>query len=140
EATHGIKGYSATRQFTASHFDYLNSYEFGGQDAGGTPFFPPSTNADVYPGTVTLFYYNNLIHDYLYSIGFTEALWNFQQDNFGRGGAGKDAIFAETQDGSGTDNSNFGTPNEGSNPRMQMFVFTDANFRRSDGSLDFDVV
>jgi len=140
EATQGIKGYSPTRQFTASYFDYINSYEFGGVDAGGTPFFPPSTFADVYPGTVTLFYYNNLVHDYLYSIGFTEALWNFQQDNFGRGGAGSDGISAQVQDGSGTDNANFGTPDDGGYPRMQMYLFTQASFRRSDGDLDFDVV
>jgi hypothetical protein len=140
EATHGIKGYSPTRQFTASYFDFVNSYEFGNVDAGGTPFFPPSSFADVYPGAVSLFYYNNLIHDYLYSIGFTEALWNFQQDNFGKGGAGQDGVSAQVQDGSGTDNANFGTPADGGYPRMQMYLFTEGTFRRSDGDLDFDVV
>jgi Fungalysin metallopeptidase (M36)/Fungalysin/Thermolysin Propeptide Motif len=140
EGTQGIKGYDANRQFTASRFDFTNSYEFGGVDAGGTPFFPPSTFADVYPGTTTLFYYNNLIHDYLYSIGFTEQLWNFQQDNFGKGGAGGDGISAQVQDGSGTDNANFSTPGDGTTPRMQMYLFTDANARRADGDLDFDVV
>jgi hypothetical protein len=140
EATHGIKGYSATRQFTAAYFDFLNTYERSGVNAGGTPFFPPSTNTDVYPGTLTLFYYNNLIHDYLYSIGFTESLWNFQQDNFGKGGAGADGISAQVQDGSGTNNANFGTPDDGGYPRMQMFLFTESSFRRSDGDFDFDVV
>ncbi|MFL6212900.1 MAG: M36 family metallopeptidase [Blastocatellia bacterium] len=140
EATQGIRGYSANRQFIASYFDYANSYEFGNVDAGGTPFFPATADTDVYPGAVTLFYYNNLIHDYLYSIGFTEEMWNFQQDNFGRGGAGNDAISAQVQDGSGTDNANFGTPDDGSYPRMQMYLFTSGSFRRSDGDLDFDVV
>lgn len=140
EATQGIRGYSPNRQFIAPYYDYTNSYEFAGTDAGGTPFFPASANADVYPGAVTLFYYNNLIHDYLYSVGFTEGLWNFQQDNFGRGGAGNDAISAQVQDGSGTDNANFGTPDDGAYPRMQMYLFTSSSFRRSDGDLDFDVV
>ena len=140
EATHGIRGYSGNRQFTASYFDFVNGYEFGNVDAGGTPFFPPSSFADVYPGTLSLFYYNNLIHDYLYGIGFTESLWNFQQDDFGRGGAGQDAVSAQVQDGSGTDNANFGTPADGGTPRMQMFLFTEGTFRRSDGDLDFDVV
>jgi hypothetical protein len=140
ETTQGIKGYSPTRQFTESRFDFLNSYEFGGVDAGGTPFYPPSADPDVYPGTLTLFYYNNLIHDYLYSIGFTESLFNFQQDNFGKGGAGKDGVSVNAQDGSGTDNANFGAPADGSTPRMQMFLFTDGGFRRSDGDLDWDVV
>jgi len=140
EATHGIRGYSQGRQFNASYFDFINSYEFGGANAGGTPFFPPSSFPDVYPGAVTLFYYNNVIHDYLYSIGFTEELWNFQQDNFGKGGAGQDAVSLQVQDGSGTNNANFGTPADGAYPRMQMFLFTESSFRRSDGDLDFDVV
>jgi hypothetical protein len=140
EASHGIKGYSANRHFDASYFDYVNSYEYGGADAGGTPFFPASANADVFPGTTSLFFYTNLMHDYLYSIGFTEATWNFQQDNFGKGGAGADALSAQVQDGSGTDNANMGTPNDGSAPRMQMYLFTESGFRRSDGSFDFDVV
>ncbi|MCA1594509.1 MAG: M36 family metallopeptidase [Acidobacteria bacterium] len=141
ETTHGIKGFSLTRQFLANYFDYTMGYEFGGVDAAGDPVvYPASANPDVYPGTVSLFYYNNVVHDYLYSIGFTEATWNFQQDNFGKGGAGHDGISAQVQDGSGTDNANFGTPNDGSNPRMQMFLFTDGGFRRSDGDFDFDVV
>ena len=137
ETTKGIRGFALSRQFTATYFDYINSYERGGVDAGGTPFFPPSANPDVYPDTLTLFYYNNLVHDYLYSIGFTESLWNFQQDNFGRGGAGKDAVSAQVQDGSGTDNANMGTPAEGSNPTMQMYLFTEASSfaRRADGDL-----
>ena len=140
EATHGIRGYSLGRKFTSSYFDFINAYEFGNVNAGGTPFFPSSCFPDVYPGALTLFYYNNLLHDYLYSIGFTEGLWNFQQDNFGKGGAGQDAVSAQVQDGSGTNNANFGTPADGGHPRMQMFLFTENSFRRSDGDFDFDVV
>ena len=140
ETTHGIKGYSANRNFGASYFDFINSYEYGGVNAGGTPFFPPSTFPDVYPGAVTLFYYNNIMHDYLYSIGFTEPLFNFQQDNFGRGGSGRDAVSVQVQDGSGTNNANMGTGADGGSPRMQMFLFTENTFRRSDGDFDFDIV
>jgi Fungalysin metallopeptidase (M36)/Fungalysin/Thermolysin Propeptide Motif len=129
ETTPGIKGFSATRQFLAPYFDFTSSYEIDN-----------SANPDVFPGTLTLFYYNNIIHDYLYSIGFTEATWNFQQDNFGKGGAGNDAVSLQVQDGSGTNNANFSTPNDGGRPRMQMFLFTDSSFRRSDGDFDWDVV
>lgn len=139
ETTHGVRGFSANRQFSQNYFDFINSYEYGGVDAADG-VFPPSTFPDVYPGTTTLFYFNNLLHDYLYSVGFTEPLWNFQQDNFGRGGAGKDAVSAQVQDGSGTNNANFGTPADGGTPRMQMFLFTEDTFRRSDGDFDFDVV
>jgi hypothetical protein len=135
ETSHGIKGFSLTRQFTAPYFDFTNSYEYGTVNG-----INPTSNADVFPGTVTLFYFNNIMHDYLYSIGFTEATWNFQQDNFGKGGAGADGVSAQVQDGSGTNNANFGTPNDGSAPRMQMFLFTETGFRRTDGDFDFDVV
>src|SRR4030095_2185325 len=102
-------------------------------------FSPTQTEQDACPGTVSLFYYTNILHDYLYSIGFTEATWNFQQDNFGKGGAAGDAPSAQVPHGSGTDNANMGTPNDGSAPRMQMYLFTQGGFRRSDGSFDFDV-
>ncbi|HEX5083182.1 MAG TPA: M36 family metallopeptidase [Blastocatellia bacterium] len=90
-----------------------------------------------------LFYFNNIIHDFSYRLGFTESAGNFQTNNFGRGGTGNDSVRAEAQDGSGTNNANFGTPPEGSRPRMQMFLFTrgtaDLNDDR-DGDFDGDVV
>ncbi|MBC7930186.1 MAG: M36 family metallopeptidase, partial [Rubrivivax sp.] len=140
EGSHGIRGFSASRKFTATYFDYVMGYEYGGVNAGGTPFYPASSNPDVYPATVTLFYYNNIMHDYMYSIGFNEQMWNFQQDNFGKGGIGHDGLSAQVQDGSGTNNANMGTSADGSGPRMQMYLFTEDVFRRSDGDFDFDVV
>ena len=73
---------------------------------------------------VNLFYWNNIIHDVLHLHGFDEASGNFQENNYGNGGAGSDSVNAEAQDGSGTNNANFGTPSDGSNPRMQMFTWT----------------
>jgi extracellular elastinolytic metalloproteinase len=91
----------------------------------------------------SLFYFNNIMHDFSYGLGFTESAGNFQTNNFGRGGTGNDSVRAEAQDGSGTNNANFGTPPEGSRPRMQMFLFTrgtsDLNDDR-DSSFDGDVV
>jgi len=143
EATQGIRGYSATRQFTSPFFSYTASYEYGGVNAtesGGLVSYPPSSDSDVPPAVVNLFNLNNIIHDYLHDIGFTEPMWNFQQDNFGRGGAGGDGVSVQVMDGSGTNNANFGTPAEGSTPRMQMYLFTEDSFRRSDGAFDWDVV
>ncbi len=70
-----------------------------------------------------LFYWSNIIHDVYYQYGFDEVAGNFQANNYGRGGVGGDYVFAEAQDGSGTDNANFATPVDGSNPRMQMYVW-----------------
>ena len=86
-----------------------------------------------------LFYYNNIMHDFSYRLGFTETARNFQTNNYGRGGLGNDSVRAEAQDGSGTNNANFATPPDGQRPRMQQFLFTSPNPDR-DSSMDGDVV
>lgn len=86
-----------------------------------------------------LFYYNNIMHDFSYNLGFTETAGNFQVNNFGRGGTGNDSVRAEAQDGSGTNNANFATPPDGQRPRMQQYLFTAPNPDR-DSSVDGDVV
>ncbi len=83
--------------------------------------------------TTNLFYWNNIMHDVWYEYGFNEASGNFQENNYGKGGIGSDSVNADAQDGSGTNNANFGTPPDGSNPRMQMFLFTNPT---RDGDLD----
>ena len=60
-------------------------------------------------------------------------------NNYGRGGAGNDSVRAEAQDGGGTNNANFGTPADGSRPRMQMYIWTSPNPDR-DGDLDAGIV
>ncbi|MEN0047224.1 MAG: T9SS-dependent M36 family metallopeptidase [Bacteroidota bacterium] len=70
-----------------------------------------------------LFYWNNIMHDLTYQYGFTEAAGNFQENNYGKGGAGSDFVFADGLDGAGTNNANFSTPPDGGNPRMQMFLW-----------------
>ncbi len=105
--------------------------------------FPFSTAVD--PRTqqaavvTNLFYYNNVMHDFSYGLGFTESARNFQTNNFGRGGTGNDSVRAEAQDGSGTNNANFATPPDGQRPRMQQYLFTGPNPDR-DSSVDSDVV
>lgn len=75
--------------------------------------------------TTNLFYVNNIMHDIWYHYGFDEASGNFQENNYGNGGLGGDSVFADAQDGERTNNANFITPPEGSNPRMQMFLFSE---------------
>jgi extracellular elastinolytic metalloproteinase len=84
----------------------------------------PGTTANRAVAVQNLFYLNNRIHDVLYAAGFNEAELNFQENNFSRGGAGSDSVNAEAQDGGGIDNANFATPNDGQNPRMQMYLWT----------------
>jgi Zn-dependent metalloprotease len=105
--------------------------------------FPFSTAVD--PRTqqaaivTNLFYFNNIMHDFSYNLGFTETAGNFQTNNFARGGTGNDSVRAEAQDGSGTNNANFATPPDGQRPRMQQYLFTAPTPDR-DSSVDSDVV
>ena len=75
----------------------------------------------------------------MYAFGFTESAGNFQQNNFGKGGVGNDAVLADAQDGSGTNNANFSTPADGSPGRMQMYIFTGPTPHR-DGDVDMEIV
>ncbi len=99
-------------------------------DAGATlifdyPFNLPEPPVNFLNGAITnLFYMNNLMHDIMYQYGFDEASGNFQSNNYDNGGSGGDFVYADAQDGSGTNNANFGTPPDGSNPRMQMYLWT----------------
>ena len=123
-------------------------------------------DADRDAATTQLFYYTNVMHDWLYAHGFDEASGNFQVDNFTRGGSGSDPVLAEAQDGwdfgcvndmgtqdTGDDlpirclnNANFGTPADGSSPRMQMYMWAptlvpwNPTMPYRDGDVDGDVI
>lgn len=85
---------------------------------------PPAVYEDA--AITNLFYWNNLVHDVWYLYGFDEASGNFQETNYTGEGTGSDFVFADAQDGSGINNANFGTPPDGNNPRMQMFLWNTA--------------
>ena len=143
---HDTNGASGA-EFTITRGNNTHAYEDGDNpgyspDGGGglTFNFPINetySNADQSEDAVitNLFYWNNIIHDVVYQYGFDEASGNFQENNYGNGGADSDYVNAEAQDGSGTCNANFGTPADGGNPTMQMYV---CNSR--DGDLDNGVI
>ncbi|MEM7186055.1 MAG: M36 family metallopeptidase [Bacteroidota bacterium] len=122
-------------EFTVTRGNNANAYDDGDNqgyqpDAGssleftGYPFDQNYTSGNPFEDAAitNLFYWTNIIHDVLYVYGFDEASGNFQENNYGNGGAGSDSVNSEAQDGSGTCNANFGTPGDGNNPRMQMYV------------------
>ncbi|NIK72691.1 hypothetical protein FHS56_000177 [Thermonema lapsum] len=117
-----------------------NVYAYEDTNADNVPGYSPNGGAslnfdfpldvgqqrpDLFQDAVitNLFYWNNIIHDVFYHYGFDEVSGNFQQNNYGRGGIGNDAVNAEAQDGSGTNNANFATPPDGNKPRMQMYLW-----------------
>lgn len=138
------------------HFDYTFS------NGWGTSGVLPTSGADRDAVVTQLFYYTNWFHDYVYALGFTEGQGNFQNDNFGNGGTGGDAVRAEADDsyGDGTtelckdsddndipcrNNANFNTNGaDGSVPRMQMYVgevdLGGGTFRRTQRAMNRDTV
>ncbi len=126
---------AAGAEFTVTKGNNVDAYDDGDNpgyqpDGGallnftGYPFSEIYSSSNPYEDAsiTNLFYWNNIIHDVMYKYGFDEESGNFQENNYGNGGAGSDYVYAEAQDGSGTCNANFGTPPDGSNPTMQMYV------------------
>ncbi len=98
----------------------------------------PTTPDNQKAALVNMFYWVNRYHDILYLFGFNEASGNFQTVNFGGQGFGNDAVRAEAQDGSGTNNANFSTPADGNPGRMQMYLWTGTPQR--DGDFDQGII
>ncbi|CAD7796785.1 hypothetical protein CHRY9390_00058 [Chryseobacterium aquaeductus] len=114
--------------------DIANSDQPGFSPDGGIsrnfnfPFSINGTPASNRNAAITnLFYVNNKVHDIFYKFGFTESARNFQQNNFGKGGAGNDYVIAEAQDSGGLNNANFTTPSDGNKPLMQMYLWSTIN-------------
>ena len=117
------------------HWNYTWNDPWGASVAGAEADLP-LTGADRDAVVTQLFYYTNWYHDYAYDLGFTETARNFQNDNFGLGGSGGDAVEAESDanftgqqcDSGGNpvkclNNANFNANGaDGTKPRMQMYV------------------
>ncbi|KAF9056986.1 Fungalysin metallopeptidase-domain-containing protein [Panaeolus papilionaceus] len=99
----------------------------------------PTVQVNLDAARVNAFYLVNTIHDVTYRYGFTESSFNFQSNNFGKGGKGNDPVLISVQDASGTNNANFATPADGSSGTMRMFLWTRTSPMR-DGALENDIV
>ena len=97
----------------------------------------PVTYVDA--AVTNLFYWNNQVHDIFHHYGFDEQSGNFQENNFGRGGLGNDAVIANAQDGSGYNNANFATPPDGQRGQMRMYVWDITEVAR-DGDLESGII
>lgn len=133
--TNGVAGaeYTTTRgnnAFAYADISVPNGFNTGDVTVDGGPSltFAPPLNLSQLPSTyreasvTQVFYTTNMLHDTLYHYGFDEASGNFQQTNYSGNGLGGDAVNAETQDYSGTDNANFNTPPDGMTPTMQVYL------------------
>ncbi|KAF8878443.1 Fungalysin metallopeptidase-domain-containing protein [Infundibulicybe gibba] len=75
------------------------------------------------------FYVINTMHDIAYKYGFTEKSFNFQTNNFGKGGLGNDRIRVQVQD-SGGNSARFHTPPDGQSGICQLWVMSKTLPRR----------
>jgi hypothetical protein len=76
---------------------------------------------------LNIFYYCCYMHDLSYLLGFREADGNFQTDDFGRGGLGSDPVDAQSFSGKVQGTANMFTPVDGSDPTMNMGIYTPTN-------------
>ncbi|KAG8930594.1 hypothetical protein FRC02_004015 [Tulasnella sp. 418] len=98
----------------------------------------PTTSPNVDVARVNAFYVINSMHDLTYKYGFTEKAYNFQAENFGKGGAGNDHVTIHAQ-ASGSNNANFATPADGQSGRCNMYTWTYTTPNR-DGDLENDII
>ncbi|RDB18624.1 Extracellular metalloproteinase MEP [Hypsizygus marmoreus] len=103
------------------------------------PTAAPNTAPNVDAARTNAFYIVNTLHDVTYRYGFTEAAYNFQNDNFGKGGLSNDAVQISVQSSAGLDNADFATPPDGQPGLMRMFLW-DYTSPERDGSLENDIV
>ncbi|KAK0429839.1 Fungalysin metallopeptidase-domain-containing protein [Armillaria borealis] len=67
----------------------------------------PLLGGNVDAARTNTFYIINKVHDFVYKYGWTEAAYNFQQDNFGNGGLSGDRVQTSVQDAGGVNDANF---------------------------------
>ena len=102
------------------------------------PNADPTTTDNFAAAITNGFYVVNSVHDIAYIYGFTEAAFNFQNDNFGKGGADGDRVRVSVQNMHGLDNAYFTTPPDKQHGLMAMFLW-DATHPERDGAFENDV-
>lgn len=117
-----------------------------GPDAGASLVFnypaapgvvPPITYAEAL--ATNAFYWGNSFHDILWHHGFREADGNFQENNYGNGGLGGDAMRIEILYGSGVNNGTYTFTDDGVAPRIRTHLWNLTDPLR-EGSFQADVM
>ena len=116
--------------------------------------FTSAERNDIDAARANLFAMHNRMHDFAYHLGFTEATFNLQKDNFGLGGLGNDPEQGNAQAGgvsggpasgfAARDNANQITPPDGQAPITNMYLWQSiagAFYARCvDGDFDMSVI
>ncbi|KAH9174152.1 Fungalysin metallopeptidase-domain-containing protein [Lactarius sanguifluus] len=99
----------------------------------------PTSGTNVQAATTNAFYVVNTFHDLTYKYGFTETTFNFQTNDFNKGGQGFDRILVSVQDDFGINDAVFFTPPDGQSGKMQLYLYVNVSPRR-DSALQNDLV
>lgn len=106
----GTRAVSTTGTAT---FDYVYAFDA----------FPDAGPQQGSAAAVAAFFTVNQAHDIFYDLGFTEAARNGQNDNYGRGGLGNDAVLVKVQDPSRRNNASMETRADGEASVMRLHLF-----------------
>lgn len=93
----------------------------------GALVFDPTNATGDDQKVLNIFYFNCVMHDFFYLLGFRERDGNFQRDNLGRGGVSSDGVDARAHSGPVFGTANMGTPVDGSSPVMNMGLVSSTN-------------
>ena len=88
--------------------------------SGETVVFDPEDPVGDDQKVLNIFFYNCVMHDYFYLLGFREHDGNFQRDNLGRGGVGSDRVDARSFPGPVQGTATMATLIDGRGPTMRM--------------------
>ncbi|KAK0466637.1 Fungalysin metallopeptidase-domain-containing protein [Armillaria novae-zelandiae] len=99
----------------------------------------PLVGGNVNAARTNTFYIINKIHDYMYKYGWTEAAYNFQQNNFGNGGLSGDRVQMSVQDAGRFNNAEFLTLPDGQPGTCRMYIWINSVPDR-DGDLQNDII
>ncbi|GAB3440045.1 hypothetical protein GCM10027517_14090 [Phycicoccus ginsengisoli] len=128
-ATSGERWTSSTVTPATPRPDRTYAYPFTGQwtkEKCNPANYTSAARNDIDAATANLFAMHNRMHDWSYQLGFTESAWNFQRDNFGKGGLGGDPELGYSQSGAqrgSRNNANQGTPPDGISGYSNMYLW-----------------
>uniref|UniRef100_A0A0W0FV15 Extracellular metalloproteinase n=2 Tax=Moniliophthora roreri TaxID=221103 RepID=A0A0W0FV15_MONRR len=122
--------------------NHTNTFTLTNETAPGLIFnytyddsISPHEGENVDASRTQAFYLGNKVHDLLYRYGFTEDAFNFQVENFGKGGVGGDPVLMVVQSEDGMNNAGFVTLPDGQPGLCLMYLWNRTEVHR-DGVFD----
>lgn len=95
--------------------------------SGEAVVFDPDDPVGADQKILNIFFYNCVMHDYFYLLGFREREGNFQRDNLGRGGVASDRVDARSFPGPVQGTATMATAVDGRSPTMRMGLVSSTN-------------